>query len=78
LPSLSRFPQMNGNLGIDVRIPAASLGGEFRLSFEAQYTDDFCTTASNAMPNLQLVPGGPLVSGPPGDRPRLAAGARDD
>jgi iron complex outermembrane receptor protein len=70
---LSRFPEMNGNLGVDVRIPAASLGGEFRLSFEAQYTDDFFTTASNAMPNLQLVPGGPLVSGPT-VYPTLASG----
>lgn len=60
--TLSRFPEMNGNLGLNVRIPAASLGGEFRVSLEAQYTDDFFTTASNAMPNLQLVAGGPFVS----------------
>lgn len=62
--TLSRFPSSNGNLGVNVRIPAQGLGGDFRVTLEAQYTGEFFTTASNAMPNLQLIPGGPFVSSP--------------
>jgi iron complex outermembrane receptor protein len=62
--TLSRFPGSNGNIGVNIRIPAAGLGGDFRVSVEAQYTGEFFVTASNAMPNLQLVPGGPFVSAP--------------
>jgi iron complex outermembrane receptor protein len=69
--TLSRFPEMNGNIGVNVRFPAGGLGGQFRVTVEAQYTDDFYTTASNAMPNLQLVPNGPFVS-PPTVYPTLA------
>jgi iron complex outermembrane receptor protein len=60
---LSRFPEKTGNLGLNFQIPAEGLGGKFSASVELQYTGPFWTTASNAVPNLQLIPGGPFVSG---------------
>ncbi len=59
---LSRFPEKTGNLGLNFHFPAEGLGGKFAASVEVQYTGPFWTTASNAVPNLQLIPGGPFVS----------------
>ncbi len=59
---LSRFPETTANLGINFNMPAPGLGGDFRLSVEGQYTGKFWTTASNAQPTFQIIPGGPFVT----------------
>lgn len=60
---LSRFPEKTGNLGLNFHVPVSDLGGKIAASMELQFTGPFWTTASNAVPNLQLIPGGPFVSG---------------
>ena len=60
---LSRFPERTGNLGLNFHFPVADAGGKIAALMEVQFTGPFWTTASNAVPNLQLISGGPFVSG---------------
>ena len=60
---LSRFPEGTGYLGLNFHFPVADAGGKIAASMAVQFTGPFWTIASNAVPNLQLIPGGPFVSG---------------
>lgn len=59
---LSRFPETTANLGLNVNVPAPALAGSFRFTLEGLYTAGFWTTASNARPDFQLIPGGPFIT----------------